>query len=340
MAEAHQPLTAVERVADPRLGVLGRADLAQLVDDLGRCAAVEWTLHRAERTGHRRRDVRAGRGDDPRRERRCVEAVVGPDDEVGVERARRALVGGRPVQLVEEARDEVEARIRVDRLEAGAQAGEGGQRGRGERGQLAGVVDGRRPGQRLGGAPGRDRGSKRVHRLGGGRQESQHVHHEGRDGARRQVVRGVPFAGPEEVGDRRIRAASDQVPDPVAPVEQSPTLPIDRAQARLPGDHALEAWGVGGSRSRSDVRHESMVAAHDHGWTSRRGAGAARAFVGDCAPRSRSLGCARSGAPRAAFAGTTPARHDSRVSRERGGAEPVRQARNARTAATKASGCV
>ena len=34
MAEAHQPLLAVERVVEPRLGVLGRADLGELVDDL------------------------------------------------------------------------------------------------------------------------------------------------------------------------------------------------------------------------------------------------------------------------------------------------------------------
>ena len=60
MAEAHQPLAAVERLADPRLGVLGRADLAELVDDLRRRAAVERPLHRADRARDRRRDVASG----------------------------------------------------------------------------------------------------------------------------------------------------------------------------------------------------------------------------------------------------------------------------------------
>ena len=199
MAEAHQPLAAVERVADPRLGVLGRADLAQLVDDLGRCAAVEWTLHRAERTGHRRRDVRAGRRDDPRRERRRVEAVVGPDDEVGIERARRALVGGHPVQLVEEALGR----------------GRGSGPGRPARGRRAG-------GRTRPALTGRTRSARGRRRWSAARPAAwwrprPRPRFEARPSAwwwsagvaarpsrgpgrgRRQVMRGVPFAGPEEV---------------------------------------------------------------------------------------------------------------------------------------------
>ena len=53
MAEAHDPLAAGDGVADPLLGALRRADLVELVDDLGRGAAVERPLERADRAAHR-----------------------------------------------------------------------------------------------------------------------------------------------------------------------------------------------------------------------------------------------------------------------------------------------
>ena len=58
VAEAHQPLAAVERVVDPRLGVLRRADLVELVDDLGRCAAMQRSLERADGARRSLSDVR------------------------------------------------------------------------------------------------------------------------------------------------------------------------------------------------------------------------------------------------------------------------------------------
>ena len=59
--------------------------------------------------------------------------MLGADDEVGVERPGGAGVRPRAGQLVQEALDEVERRVGLDRLLAGAQAGERRQRGGGER---------------------------------------------------------------------------------------------------------------------------------------------------------------------------------------------------------------
>ena len=104
VAEAHQPLAAGDRVADPLLGVLRRADPVDLLDDLRWGAAVERALHRADRAGHRGRDVAPRGRDDPGRERRGVQAVLGADDEVGIEGAGRPGIRTRAGQLVEEAR--------------------------------------------------------------------------------------------------------------------------------------------------------------------------------------------------------------------------------------------
>ena len=223
---------------------------------------MERPLHRPDGRRHRRRDVRAGRGHDPGGESRGVEAVLGSDDEVGVERPSRARIGPRAGQLVEEALGEVERRIRLDRLVAGAEPGERGQRARREGGQRAGVLDRRRPGQVLRRAPRGDRRAQRVHRLGRGGQRAQHGHDRRRDRTGRQPMRRVPLPGPQEVGDRREGPVGDQVPDPVAAIEESSALAVDEAQARLAGDDALETRGVGaagrGGIGRR-VGHASMV---------------------------------------------------------------------------------
>ena len=176
------------------LGVLDRADLRQLVDDLRRCAAVERPLHRADGSGDGRRDVGPGRDDDPRGERRGVEAVLGADDEVGVERARRAGVRTGPRELVQEALDEVERRIRVDRFLALAEARERGERRRRERRQRSGLLDGRRLGQVCHRAPDRDGRPQRVHRLRRRGQRPQRGQDGPGDRRRREAVDGIPFA--------------------------------------------------------------------------------------------------------------------------------------------------
>src|SRR4029078_12816746 len=99
--------------------------------------AVSWPLDRADRPRHGRGEVAPGRGDDAGGEGRGVEPVLGADDEVGVERPRRAWLRLRARELVEEALNEVQARIRVDRVVPRAQPRERGERGRRERGQGA-----------------------------------------------------------------------------------------------------------------------------------------------------------------------------------------------------------
>ncbi len=56
---------------------------------------------------------------------------------------------------------------------------------------------------------------------------------------------GVPVACPQEVGDSRIRAALDEIADPVAAVQQPARGAIDVREARLAGDDALEPRGIG-----------------------------------------------------------------------------------------------
>ena len=113
MAEAHDPLAPPDELADPRLGPFGRADLVELVDHLGRGAAVERALQGADRAADRGGEVRAGRRDDPRGERRGVQAVLGADDEVGVEGPGGGRIRALAVELLEEPGGEVERRCRA-----------------------------------------------------------------------------------------------------------------------------------------------------------------------------------------------------------------------------------
>ena len=67
------------------------------------------------------------------------------DDEVRVQRPRRGRIGPLAVELVEEARDEVQRRVRIDGLLAAAQPGERRERGGRERGQRARLLRRGRP---------------------------------------------------------------------------------------------------------------------------------------------------------------------------------------------------
>ena len=207
------------------------------------------------------------------------------DDEVRVERPGRPGVGSRARQLVEEAFDQVERRVRLDRLIPGTEPGEGRQRRGRERGQGAGLVDRRRPRQVLGRAPGRDGGPQRVHRLGRCREGAQHGHDRAAGSGRsRSRWVGVPVAGPQQVRDGRVGPVGDEVADPVAAVQQPAALAIDEAQAGLARHDAGKARGVRPFDGRC-VGHAAMVALPPFGrsvpnGTTNRPMGAARDGAG------------------------------------------------------------
>ena len=93
VAEAHQPLAAVQDALDVALGVAGALDLLEHVQHAAGRTAVQRPGHGADGPGDRRGDVRAGRGDHARGERGGVHPVLGGGDEVGVDRADVHRVG-------------------------------------------------------------------------------------------------------------------------------------------------------------------------------------------------------------------------------------------------------
>ena len=102
VAEAHQPLAALDQPLDVRLGIArlgGRVEHRQ--HPRGR-AAVERAGERADRRRERGGAVGAGRGGDPGDERRGVEPVLAGADPVRVERLHVLRVGLAP-PLEEEA---------------------------------------------------------------------------------------------------------------------------------------------------------------------------------------------------------------------------------------------
>jgi sRNA-binding protein len=76
VAEAHEPVAAVQRVLDPLLGVAGLLDAVEHLEHARRRAAVQRARQRADRARQRGGDVGAGRGDDAGGERRGVHAVL------------------------------------------------------------------------------------------------------------------------------------------------------------------------------------------------------------------------------------------------------------------------
>ena len=128
--------------------------------------------------------------------------------------ARAVPASGRDTgELVEEALDQVERRIGLDRLlparsRAKAASAEGENDGQGPC-----LLDGRWPRQVLRRAPRRDRGPQRVHRLGRRGQRAK-------DGAGPPVgmgpvgeaMRRVPVAGPQEVRDGRVGPVATRSP--------------------------------------------------------------------------------------------------------------------------------
>jgi hypothetical protein len=221
--------------------MLGRADLVELVDDLRWRAAVERALEGADGAADAAHQVALGRGDDQGGERRGVEAVLGADDEVGIQRPGRGDVRPDPIELIQEPRGEVERGVGGDRVEAPAQAPEGGQDGRCDRRHGARLIDRRRPGHVLSGTPGADAGAQRIHGMGVRREQPQTGLDIVRQGRAWQMRLRWPLTGPQQLGDLRVRAVLDQVADGVAAIEQSAGGAVHERDGGLPGQNALEA---------------------------------------------------------------------------------------------------
>src|SRR4051794_2047005 len=92
MAEAHDPLSAREGFGDPLLRIAAFGDGVEHRQHARRGAAVQRARERANCGRERRAGVGAGGRDDPRRERRGVETVLGGANPICVDRARMLLV--------------------------------------------------------------------------------------------------------------------------------------------------------------------------------------------------------------------------------------------------------
>ena len=60
-----------------------------------------------------------------------------------------------------------------------------------------------------------------------------------------EVRIGLPLAGPQQLGDLRVRAALDELADRVAAVLEAAGLAVDHGERRLAGQDALQPGRVG-----------------------------------------------------------------------------------------------
>jgi len=99
MAESHDPVTAIDRGSQPRFGVVGRADVVEHGQGPAGGAAMEGPRQRADGPAHGGGEIRAGGGDDARRERRRIEAVIDGQDLVLLDARAWRAVGSDPVTI-------------------------------------------------------------------------------------------------------------------------------------------------------------------------------------------------------------------------------------------------
>ena len=241
MPEAHQPLAAREGRADPGLGLVDRAHLVQLVDDLGRRAPVPRSLQGADGTGHRAGDVRMRRDDHPRREGGGVESMFGADHEVGVEGTGRRRVGPLAAELVQEPLGQAQRRVGIDRLLAVDAGGRTRPARWCERRQRARLLDGRRP-QGAVTAPHAETAVRRASiglAVAGRRRRTSRP---APAGARRRGAH-RPSSHPSTAAPRPGRTCplGHQLADRIAPILEAAAVAVDHGQRRLPGQDPLQA---------------------------------------------------------------------------------------------------
>ena len=226
----------------------------ELAHHLRRGAAVERALEGADGAADGAGQIGAGRDDDAAGERGGVQAVLGADDEVGVQGAGRGGIRVLAVELLQEAARQRELGVRLDGLEALAQAVEGGQRRGREGRQLAGLVDGRRPVRPAPRAPDGDGGPQRVHRVGVARQLAQRAHDRLRDLGRNQLRASCATRRSRAARPRGRRCPSrpavrsgsrDTAAGPFAPSTKPMAVSAAMTPCR-PGEYGRSAGALGG----------------------------------------------------------------------------------------------
>ncbi len=263
MPEAHQALARVELLAQPGLGVLGRADLVDHVRDVARRATVQPTLERTDGADQTGAEVGERRDDHARRERRRVHAVLGCEREVRVERAGLRGIRCLAAHLQHEVLDQAQPGLCRHDLGTGAHARDvrderGGRRERPDR--VVRVAALRAPPQRRPRAQAR---AQHVHRERVRQDQPHRVVHLGRHdhagddlGVQGRELTGVrQLTVPQQVGDLLETVLLGEALGVVAAVDQTAVLTVDEGDLRAPERDALEA----GPGQIQIVRHRREV---------------------------------------------------------------------------------
>ena len=179
-------------------------------------------------------------------------------DEVGIEGPRSGRVRLAAGELIEEPRRKVLCRVRADRREASPDAGERRQRGGGECGQTAGLLEARRPPHAKARGVDRQCGPESVHRMHIPRHFAQGDPHRVGDTLRGQAGGCGPASRPQQLGDLGVRAAFDQVSDAVAAVKETPFAPSTKL-GQSPSNNALEAGDVRTGHDHLRLHTKSVV---------------------------------------------------------------------------------
>src|SRR5262245_25650269 len=239
VTEAHQPLAGVKHLLDVPDRVTGPLHLLDHPEHARRRATVQRAGHRADRSGHARRDVRAGRSDDASRERRGVHAVLSGRGPIGIHSAHVAWVRLRPpadhetlddgLRLVDLALRHHRYARPACRLRDVGEHHDGGPRQIIPRLRLVDVVQ--RPQ-----APGWSEHRDRTLDID---PDVARVHRDGERLGRRQAR--VELVVDEKSPDVAERDPADEILDVDASIAQRATLLVRLGDLGLESDHALES---------------------------------------------------------------------------------------------------
>ena len=266
MTEADDDLLVLDAPTDVRLGLVRRlVALLHLEGDLVRTTVLR-AAQRTNRAGDARVHVRAGPGDDTRRERRGVELVLGVQVQRDVHRLDPALRGRPAMQQVQEVpADRLVVGLDVDPHARVAVVVPVGEHRAEARHQAVGDVPGAGEvvvfllGQRA--AEHRDAGAQHVHRMARGGQRLERGADRNRQAAQalqldlvaRELSLARQLAVHQKVGHFLEFAGLGEIEDVVTPVVQVVTTAPDGAERGVAGGDAgqgdgflrLEAWGLG-----------------------------------------------------------------------------------------------